>query len=203
METAPVEQPTTQESVVEVPKEAEVVVIVEMPLSTPEEVVIQEPIIAAEIAPIDVVVSPQPQQPTEAEPVVVVAAAAAAAVEEDVTLEAPSAKRQKMTPKSKVIKYFTEANRHTCESEYISWRKFNNEVRDADGFLIAGAIEFLQCRLLKTLDPDDPHMIAGKKIARVRFIPCIMTMVFYPGKDLRLVRIFKFKSNEIEPVILA
>ena len=112
----------------------------------------------------------------------------------------PPQKRGKLTKKSDVVSYFKEANRHTIEADLFEWKTID-DVRDSEGFKILGGIEYHRCKLLKTLDPEDPYMQAGCRIQRIRLLPASSTWVFFPKKDARLARLFRFDMGALYPVV--
>jgi hypothetical protein len=93
----------------------------------------------------------------------------------------------------KLGKYMRGKHRKTAESEYFKWKSLSSDVydkKDGKRNRIAGAIDFYDCKLLKTLDEEDPAMHQGKKVKMVRWIPSTMTFIFFTKPDPKSARIF-------------
>jgi len=72
-----------------------------------------------------------------------------------------------------------------------------HRTNDGKRIRIAGAIDFHRCKLLKTLDAEDPAMQAGKKIRVIRWIPATMSFIFFVKLDPKSARIFQTELGEL------
>lgn len=94
----------------------------------------------------------------------------------------------------------TTKNR-SLESSLFKWKKMSPNVyhRQNDGrrIRIAGAIDFHRCKLLKTLDADDPAMQAGKKVRIIRWIPATMSFIFFVKPEAKSARVFQTELGEL------
>jgi len=106
-------------------------------------------------------------------------------------LSAPASKKRHKVTMKKLSKYIRQRNRKTVESDIFKWREFDDEVYDSEKECkIAGGLDFYGCKLLTTIDSDDPAMYEGKKMFKVRWIPSTLTFIFYPKDDYRSARIY-------------
>ena len=106
-------------------------------------------------------------------------------------LRKPDKPHRKRMSIRRLTHYMRSKNRKTMESAYFRWKSLNPNVYDKkDGKKIAGAIDFYGCRLLATLDEQDPAMAKGKKVCMVRWLPSTMTYIFFVKPDPKSARVF-------------